>query len=113
MVPYACWWNALRKSTKRRVLHRAFAILSATNLMYHFPPLFVIATKLAGSGETSALDKTAFLRLMIAPRCARPIGASYHRGCRGRRRRVDLAGNAVRREVFCHPSHVFNRRVFN
>ena len=38
MASYAALWNKLRK---RGLWHRLLAVVAATNLIYHFPPLFV------------------------------------------------------------------------
>ena len=44
-----CWWwyRGRREATWQRVVHRLLAILAATNLLYHFPPLFACISYIA------------------------------------------------------------------
>lgn len=44
LLVYACTWH---RFGKRNYLHTALALLSASNLMYHFPPLMAVIGKLA------------------------------------------------------------------
>jgi hypothetical protein len=67
VLTYAAFWQLLCVG-RRRWLHRALALAAATNLMYHFPPLFAVIHRLAaGDGKTVAIDKAEFLRLTMQP----------------------------------------------
>jgi hypothetical protein len=66
------WWFWLPgkagASGRAMIMRGIIAVLSATNLLYHFPVLFSVAAKLADAGETSGavISGAAFRRLMIA-----------------------------------------------
>ena len=48
MWGYLVWWKrSPRERLWQRIAHRTLAVLAATNLWYHFPPLFVVFTTLA------------------------------------------------------------------
>ena len=72
VLTYAAFWQLLCVG-RRRWLHRVLALAAATNLMYHFPPLFAVIRRLAaGDGKTvaideAAIDKAEFLRLTMQP----------------------------------------------
>ena len=54
---------------RARWLHRTLAVLAATDLMLHFPPLFVIIAALtrAAGPLTETLDRQAFYELLLDP----------------------------------------------
>ncbi len=60
------WWRKSPGQTGARVGRSLLAILAATNLMYHFPPLFVLVGKLASGELASTTDAhdVPFTRLM-------------------------------------------------
>ena len=61
---YAGYWTTLRK---HRWWHATLALLSSSNLLYHFPPLMSVIGKLANDptwAETPVLDRAALLPLM-------------------------------------------------
>jgi hypothetical protein len=63
---YAGWWRLAPGGKAARIGRSVIALLTATNLMYHFPPLFVVAATLS-AGETAALgalDDAALPRLV-------------------------------------------------
>ena len=67
LVVYASTWNSLRQY---RWLQHLVALMTVTNLLYHFPPLMtVIAQEAAGTmrSTTEVLDRAALLRLMFLP----------------------------------------------
>jgi hypothetical protein len=67
MLPTAAFWLGLRQGCARW-LHRLLAVLAATNLMYHFPPLFAVIHQLGRRGEvTKAIDNAEFLGLTMQP----------------------------------------------
>jgi hypothetical protein len=62
----AAWWTFFRGGTGARAGRSLIALLTATNLMYHFPPMFVVAAMLS-AGEAAALgviDDASFPRLI-------------------------------------------------
>ncbi|MDX1946953.1 MAG: hypothetical protein SFU86_16240 [Pirellulaceae bacterium] len=69
----ACLYCLLASGTGRtgrglRIGRGAIALLSGTNLLYHFPPLFIVAGKLLAAGETAGprIGGAEFRRLMLA-----------------------------------------------
>ena len=65
MSLYGMLWDRLRG---RPVLHASIAVVAATNLMYHFPPLFVIIGQLAaGAPGREAIDTSQLRQLMVEP----------------------------------------------
>jgi hypothetical protein len=68
MWAYAATWDRLGGGGRaKRSLHHLLAVLAATNLMYHFPPLFGVMSALsidAGTLYGPTLNRTEFLRLM-------------------------------------------------
>jgi hypothetical protein len=62
MAAYVGLWNRLRT---RRLWHRLLAIVAATNLLYHFPPLFVMLSVVSSRPDLADLpyDHQAYLRL--------------------------------------------------
>ncbi len=61
---YAASWRALGRY---RILHSLFAVLAATNLLYHFPTLMAVLGELAANQAWSAvatIDRKAVLELM-------------------------------------------------
>ncbi|MCH8839530.1 MAG: hypothetical protein IH831_02405 [Planctomycetes bacterium] len=64
LLVYAGGW---RLFGQHRRLHAVFALLSATNLFYHFPPLMAVLGKLAANRSwttTPIIDRPALLELM-------------------------------------------------
>jgi len=72
LVMLACWlpWNFWTASRGRRIFQGLLAIVTATNLLYHFPPLLtVMATELASVPDETANVATitsAEFRALIA-----------------------------------------------
>lgn len=65
MLPYAAFWSRLRK---RYWIHRVLAIFAATNLIYHFPPLFVVIKNLSGpTTDTAPLSSREYLHMTMQP----------------------------------------------
>ncbi len=65
MLPYAVFWSRLRK---RRWIHRLLAIFAATNLLYHFPPLFVVIKNLSGpTADAAPLSSREYLHMTMQP----------------------------------------------
>jgi hypothetical protein len=68
MIVHAVWWR-IRCAAQRfeRIARAILPIASGTNLMYHFPPLFVILSQLsAGQAVADAeLTSAEFLGLML------------------------------------------------
>jgi hypothetical protein len=65
MVWYAWAWPRVRRPT---LWHPALALLAATDLIYHFPPLFAAITVLQSRASLPAqeLSYTGFLAVMLA-----------------------------------------------
>ncbi len=64
LLVYAGGW---RLFGRRAWLHALFALLSASNLMYHFPPLMTVIGKMAASPAWTAepiIDRATLLQLM-------------------------------------------------
>lgn len=66
LIVIAAWWRWAPGGTIARLGRSVLAAATATNLMYHFPPLFVVAATLsAGEGATlGPIDNGAFRRLI-------------------------------------------------
>ena len=65
MLPYALMWERL---SKRPILHALLAILAATNLLYHFPALFIVISQLAyHPNHDVVLDGAGFRRMLVDP----------------------------------------------
>ena len=65
MLPYALMWQRL---SKRPLLHAFLAVMAATNLLYHFPPLFIIISQLAYlPNREVVLDGAGFRAMMVDP----------------------------------------------
>ena len=65
LLLYAGCWRSLRR---RRWLHASLALLSSSNLLYHFPPLMSVLGKLANDptwAKPQTLDRTTLLPLML------------------------------------------------
>ena len=67
LVVYAVWWNRPPGTTGLRVVHGALALLAGTNLLYHFPFLFVVISDLVSTGNAqgAAIDGAAFRGLLV------------------------------------------------
>jgi hypothetical protein len=69
MAVYLAWWKfAPPRRLVARVIHSQFALAAATNLLWHFPPLMILANHLAQSapdGET--IHAAAFRELIFTP----------------------------------------------
>jgi hypothetical protein len=66
MISYAATWQRLGQ---RSILHAILGLLSAANLLYHFPPLMVVLGKIAAdAGWTTepVLERQMFLQLMLS-----------------------------------------------
>ena len=68
MWAYVVTWERLGGGGRvRRGLHHLLAVLAASNLLYHFPPLFGVLAALSvdpGLLDGATLERKAFLRLM-------------------------------------------------
>jgi len=73
------WWAARHRPERRLLcwLQRLLAILAATNLMYHFPPLFTILWQLQREPlpATDLLDGAAFRAMMLT---AEVLAFTFH-----------------------------------
>lgn len=72
LLAYAATWNKLQN---RRYLHAFIAVLSVTNLLYHFPPWMIVIGQLAdGSAQLSGdwLDRSAVRELMLRKEVVAP-----------------------------------------
>lgn len=70
MTGYCLWIRWRPPATAlTRTLHAGLAVLSATNLLYHFPPLLTVMTKVAGGEMTVTEDvgAAAFRQLAFTP----------------------------------------------
>ena len=68
MWAYAVTWDRLGGGGRlKRGIHHLLAVLAATNLIYHFPPLFAVMSALSVNPsllDGAMLDRKVFLRLM-------------------------------------------------
>lgn len=66
MVAYVGLW---RRMQHRPVWHALLAVLAATDLMYHFPPLFAVVSSLSVRPQLSPLplDHALFWRVLLMP----------------------------------------------
>jgi hypothetical protein len=89
MIPYALLWD---RAVNQRWWHRLLALLAATNLLYHFPPLFTMISLLSTRSElaTASLDRALYLALFTDAGPHR----SWSNPCAIARRPVPLAGVA-------------------
>jgi hypothetical protein len=64
LVCLAAYWGLWGRLRRRRAWHRWLAVLGATNLLYHFPPLFAAVAVLRQREPTgtAAVDYLALLR---------------------------------------------------
>lgn len=62
MSAYVLLWD---RASRQRRWHRLLAIFAATNLLYHFPPLFTVISLLAARSdlEAATLDRSLYLQL--------------------------------------------------
>ncbi|MEZ6115889.1 MAG: hypothetical protein R3C28_04860 [Pirellulaceae bacterium] len=72
MVPYALLWDrAIRGGRIFKWLHRAVAVLAATNLLYHFPVLFrvivLVANGRSGKDGTNDIRAAEFREFGFTP----------------------------------------------
>jgi hypothetical protein len=68
MALYTRWWDHWpRARSWQRLAHRALAVAASTNLLYHFPPLFVmLAAVSSGGGDVpQTMDAAAYRRLLV------------------------------------------------
>ena len=75
LVGYYTVWPAVTSARNwRRVLHHCLAVLAATNLLYHFPPLFTIFAQLhsAQLEFDGPIDSHAFRSLLLSAEVATP-----------------------------------------
>jgi hypothetical protein len=75
MTIYFLWWPSLARGRWwHRVCHALLAVLAATNLLYHFPPLFTILSQLRTTGfvPQRVVDSAAFRSLLVSPEVVVP-----------------------------------------
>ncbi|MEX2186106.1 MAG: hypothetical protein WD875_04895 [Pirellulales bacterium] len=63
------WPRPWRQTTLGRAAHRGLAVLAATNLLYHFPPMMVVIADIA-TGQLDApgaIDAAAYRQLAFSP----------------------------------------------
>lgn len=62
MTAYWLWWKFSAGGTAARVGRSVIALLSATNLLYHFPPLFILIGQIAAGevNEAESLKDSSF-----------------------------------------------------
>lgn len=53
MGVYAMWWKFSQRSRWQRIVRMILILFSATNLIYHFPALFLKVPQLVANGEAS------------------------------------------------------------
>jgi hypothetical protein len=66
------WSRPWRRTTSGRITHRVLAVLAATNLLYHFPPMMVVIAEIA-AGQIAAsgvIDAAAYRELVYTPAVA-------------------------------------------
>ncbi len=63
------WPRPWRRTSLGRVVHRSAAVLAATNLLYHFPPVMVVIADIAAGhlDAPSVIDATVYRRLAFSP----------------------------------------------
>lgn len=69
MIGWWLWLPGRARGASRAMAARCLiAVLAATNLLYHFPPLFSVAARLDDAGQVSGeqIGPAAFRRLMVA-----------------------------------------------
>ena len=72
LIGYAATWNVLRDY---RLWHALIALLTVTNLLYHFPPLMIVIGQLADGSALlpgDALDRAALTGLMFRTQVVAP-----------------------------------------
>ena len=70
MLAYRALWDRWRG---HRFWHRVLAVLAATNLMYHFPPLFTVISILSARPDLWGTEPN-YLELMVLPESVARIG---------------------------------------
>ena len=79
LVAYIAWWRYSPRGTlSARLGHRLLAVSAATNLMYHFPPLFTLMAELKfnvnNGAEPPSIDAAAYRSMIFTPTvCAHTI----------------------------------------
>jgi hypothetical protein len=63
MIPYALLWD---RAHNQRFWHRLLAVLAATNLLYHFPPLFTMLSLMNARPELAGelLARSLYVELL-------------------------------------------------
>ncbi len=75
MTIYFLWWpSPTRARWWQHACHALLAVLAATNLLYHFPPLFTILSQLRTTGfvPQRVVDSAEFRSLLVSPEVAAP-----------------------------------------
>jgi hypothetical protein len=87
MFAYLALWN---RWSERRFWHGLLAVLAATNMLYHFPPLWTMVTTLAQHPQMAELhiDPVQYRRLLVDPEIASRVVHSWLAA-------VAVAGTAV------------------
>lgn len=75
MTIYFLWWpSPTHARWWQRACHTLMAVLAATNLLYHFPPLFTILSQLRNTAfdPQRVVSSSEFRSLLISPEIAVP-----------------------------------------
>ena len=68
LLVYYGWYHYRRPAgVGWRAIHRLIAVMSATNLLYHFPPLFSILQELTTAADTQPVTSPEFRQLLLRP----------------------------------------------
>lgn len=68
LLIYVAWFRyGKRQLRTHRVVHRLLAIAAATNLLYHFPPLFSVLAELAQTDDQTLLTSSDYRAWLVQP----------------------------------------------
>ncbi len=82
---YVClgaYWMFWRRLSTRRYLHPALAVMAATDMIYHFPPLWTIVAVAARRSEWASvvIDSNRYRHLLVDPEVASRVVHSWLAG---------------------------------
>lgn len=66
VVGYLCLWPRERASATRTYFHRFLAIFAATNLLYHFPPLFTAMANYQNATPDAEVTPAQFRQIIFS-----------------------------------------------
>lgn len=68
LLIYAAWFRYGKRNHRwQRIMHRLVAIAAATNLLYHFPPLFSVLSELAQTDGNTVLTSSDYRTWLLQP----------------------------------------------